>query len=366
MQIPMILALCALFISPSVPASAAAGDFRPAVPGRPWSFPADHGKHPDFLTEWWYFTGNLISQDRRDWGFQLTFFRRSMVHTARPASSKWAVRDVWPAHFALTNVHDRLFFHKELISREGPGLVEAAADRLMLRVGKWKAEQEGDVITLKAEADTHGLDLTLTPQKPLALHGEHGYSRKGADPSQASYYYSFTRLKAEGTLTFQGETRRVEGLAWMDHEFGSSILTPDQAGWDWFSFQLDNGEDLMVFRLRRKDGKPGQHFGSLMDKEGNIVGLSGKEMRVSSSGAWKSPDSGAVYPMRWRIEIPHLSLRLSVEPLIEAQEVIATRSTGVTYWEGAASASGERAGKPLKGRGYIELTGYAHSMGGRL
>jgi predicted secreted hydrolase len=366
-----MLRLCAAFLPAaflifSCPTSHGSEGFLSAIPGRLWSFPRDHGKHTDYLTEWWYFTGNLESVGKRDWGFQLTFFRRSMSRDALPQSSRWATRDAYPAHFALTDVRENSFFHRDLISREGPGLAEAAVDRLGVRVRNWSAVQEGERIMLRAKADGHGLDLTLTPLKPLVLQGDAGYSRKGPDPNQASYYYSFTRLSAKGALTFKGERHEVEGLAWMDHEFGSSILTQEQAGWDWFSLQLDDGSDVMLFRLRKKDGRPETPFGGFIDKAGVITALAGDKIRLISTRTWKSSNSGAEYPIRWRIEIPERAINLKVEALTDAQEIETGRSTGVTYWEGAVNVSGDKAGAPLKGRGYMELTGYAHSMGGRL
>ena len=237
--------------------------FTAAVPGRVFTFPQDHGKHPDFQTEWWYFTGNLDEGDSSQWGFQLTFFRRSLVAKPSPRRSSWTVRDLYPAHFAITDIKTGSFFHTKLLSREGPDLASAAPEDLNVHVKDWSATRQGEAILLKAQHEGYALDLRLVPAKPVVLHGKSGFSRKGNAKDQASYYYSFTRLNAEGSLVFQGKTHEVKGLAWMDHEFGSSMLLEDQAGWDWFSLQLDDGTELMVFHLRKKDGSSERPFGHL-------------------------------------------------------------------------------------------------------
>jgi len=339
--------------------------FRDAIPGRGFAFPADHGKHPDFRTEWWYFTGNLESE-KGQWGFQLTFFRRGLFQDEGAGKSAWRVRDLYPAHFALTDAARGRFFHTDLLSREGPGLAGAAQDDLDVYVKNWSARRTGDVFEIIASSGAHMLELTLAPQKPPVLHGDRGYSRKGDSESQASYYYSFTRLKAQGTLSFEGAVHRVTGHAWMDHEFGSSILQQDQVGWDWFSLQLDDGSELMVFRLRKKDGSSERPSGTLIPREGPAVDLTHERLVIQPTGSWASTKTKAVYPSGWKIEIPGRGIKLDVQPLIQDQELETGRSTQVVYWEGAAQVRGESGGKPVRGRGYVELTGYAHSMSGRL
>lgn len=357
-----------IILSALIVASASLGAesmFPDAAPGRAFSFPQDHGKHPDFQTEWWYFTGNLDSPDGGKWGFQLTFFRRSMVREPR-RNSAWAVRDVYPAHFAITDIKNRAFFHTEIISRQGPGLAGATADDLNVHVRDWSAQRQDDVIHLRAREGEYALKLELSPEKPPALHGASGYSRKGDSDEQASYYYSFTRLKAEGTVTFKGAFHTVSGLAWMDHEFGSSILLPDQAGWDWFSLQLEDGTDIMVFHLRKRDGGFERPFGTVVPEEGPAIDLAGKQISIKPTGSWTSPHTGATYPSGWGIEIPDLQLSLEVKPLLEDQELSTDQSTRIVYWEGAVEVTGLNQGKMAKGRGYVELTGYAHSVGGQL
>lgn len=341
------------------------GGFETASPGRVLHFPRDHGKHPSFQTEWWYFTGNLDSQHGK-WGFQLTFFRRAMVKDPPKRKSAWTVRDLYPAHFALADITKGTFYHAELLAREGPGLAQAESQGLGVHVRDWSVRRQGNEIRIKARQDGYALDLRLKPLKPVVLHGDSGYSRKGDSESQASYYYSYTRLEAVGTITYAGTSHQVKGLAWMDHEFGSSILLDDQAGWDWFSLQLDDGSDLMVFHLRKRDGSVERPFGTFVPATGQAVDLGGRRIAITSTGTWTSPRTKAVYPSGWNVEIPSQNIKLEVRPLLEDQEFFAQRSTGIVYWEGAVTVKGLRKGRAVRGRGYVELTGYAHTMEGRL
>ena len=369
MKITVTCFLCALLIlAPSAvpPAVGTGSEFKPAVPGRTLSFPRDHGKHPEFQTEWWYFTGNVQSNDGSPWGFQLTFFRRGITRQYREGASAWAVRDLYPAHFALTDIKNGKFFHAELLSREGPGLAEASSEDLSVRIKDWQAVMKGSKIHITARKGNRALDLDLVPLKPPVLHGESGYSRKGDSEDQASYYYSFTRLKAEGTITAAGIKQKVSGTAWMDHEFASSILKQDQAGWDWFSIQLDNNTELMVFHMRKKDGTPERRFGTFVGKGGRAVNLANKRIVIAPHETWTSPRTKAVYPCRWNISIPDIKMDLEVIPVMKDQEISSEKSTGIVYWEGAVKVKGTRDGRKVRGKGYVELTGYAHSMAGRL
>jgi len=350
----------------AVPAALGDSPFHQALPGRVLTFPADHGKHSDFQTEWWYFTGNIVSDGDRKWGFQLTFFRRGVVREPGKRKSAWAVQDLYPAHFALTDVKTGRFFHTDMLSREGPGLAQAASDRLFVKVKDWTAEQRGDRIYIRALKNGYALDLKLVPQKTAVLHGDRGYSRKGDSETQASHYYSFTRLRAEGNITFDSESHSVTGSAWMDHEFGSSIVSEDQIGWDWFSLQLDDGTELMAFRLRRRDGSFEQPFGTFVASDGNVEPLSGSDLLLRSTAQWTSPRTKAVYPSAWTIEVPRKNLILRISPQVADQELTANKSTGVTYWEGAVAVEGTSERNSITGSGYVELTGYAHSMSGRL
>ena len=366
----VLLHICALFMTIiglwAAPTLAQDREFAVAVPGLSLTFPKDHGKHPDFQTEWWYFTGNLDSEGARRWGFQLTFFRRALFRDPPATLSSWALGDLYMAHFALTDALNKRFFHTELLSREGPDLARASGADLKVHLRDWSAIRRNDEIRIKARENGHAVELSLIPEKPLTLHGKAGYSRKGGAEVQASYYYSYTRLKASGTLTFQGEPHRVSGTAWMDHEFGSSMLLANQVGWDWFSLQLDDGSELMVFHLRRKDGAFERPFGTFVPKEGAATELSNETVLISSKGTWTSPHTGTVYPSGWIIQVPEQKISLEITPLIRDQELSSGRFSRLLYWEGAVEAKGTRNGSAVHGRGYVELTGYAQSMAGRL
>jgi predicted secreted hydrolase len=360
------LVLILILTTVALQVSADSSHFTSAVPGRGFAFPQDHGKHPGFQTEWWYFTGNLDSEPNERWGFQLTFFRRSLLAEPSPRQSSWAVRDLYPAHFALTDIKNQRFFHTDLLSREGPGLADAAREDLNVHVKNWSAKRQGDTIFLKARQEGYALDLRLEPVKPVVLHGQSGFSRKGNAEGQASYYYSFTRVQVSGAITFEGVTHHVKGLAWMDHEFGSSILFQDQAGWNWFSLQLENGTELMLFHLRKKDGTAERPLGTFVPETGTPVDLQGQRIVLTPGDVWKSPHTGARYPLNWTVEIPAEHLTLEVTPLVPDQELTGRRGPAVAYWEGAVTVKGWRNGAPVRGRGYVELTGYARSLGGRL
>jgi len=329
------------------------------------SFPRDHGKHPDFQTEWWYFTGNLAGRGQ-EFGFQLTFFRRGLFSERVSLESDWSVRDLYPAHLAVTDKTGKRFFHYETMSREGPNLAGASERDLDVHVKDWSARRTDEGIVLSARAEGVGLALTLKPAKPMVLHGNNGYSRKGDAEDQASHYYSFTRLSARGVLAIGDESYPVEGLAWMDHEFGSSILSEDQVGWDWFSLQLDDGSEVMAFHLRRKDGTVERPFGSLVSQDGTVQYLTGDQISIVPNRIWKSPKTGALYPAGWTIRLKDSNTRLEVVPAMQDQELSGARSTQIVYWEGAVDIEGSHEGAPVRGSGYAELTGYAHSMGGRL
>jgi predicted secreted hydrolase len=358
--------LCAMCL-PETPVTAGDIAFRDATPGLRLAFPKDHGKHPDFQTEWWYFTGNIESErDSGRWGFQLTFFRRTMVKHHRPPVSAWIVRDIYPAHFALSDINNKQFFHAQLISREGPGLAAAATDKLDLKVRDWTAKMDGHAIHLRTREKDYALDLRLIPEKPVVLQGNEGFSQKSDAKGQASYYYSFTRLKVEGKITFKGKSHSVSGTAWMDHEFGSSMVLPDQSGWDWFSLQLDDGTDIMVSYMRKKSGAAQRTFGAIVEKDGSHEDLGGKLVPISATRTWTSPHTRATYPSGWKLEIPDRNISLQIEPAFEDQELSDAKSIGAAYWEGAVTVTGTRDGRKVNGRGYVELTGYAGSLGGML
>ena len=340
------------------------GAWKAAEPGYALAFPRDHGAHPSHRIEWWYYTGNLRAvADGRRFGYQLTFFRVGVDR--QPANpSRWAVRDLYMAHFAVTDIAARAHHVAERLNRAGIGWAGASTDTLDVWNDGWSArfdDADPRAHRLAAARDdgSLALDLRLDPAAPPVLHGVAGFSQKGAEPGNASHYYSLTRLRTTGRLVVDGEPFDVEGTSWMDHEFGTSFLEPAQAGWDWFSIQLDDGVDLMVFDLRRTDGtRDRQSSGTLLTAAG-AASLAADDFRLVPGRRWTSPASGAAYPVAWRIAIPSHGLELEATAAVDAQELETGQSTGVTYWEGAIDVRGTRDGAPVSGVGYLEMTGYA-------
>lgn len=336
-----------------------------ALAPRPFTFPADHGPHPDFRTEWWYFTGNLEAQDGRRFGFQLTFFRSALAPqapTAPPRPSDWATRQIYLAHFALTDAEGKQFRSFERFRRGALGLAGAQAEPFRVWVDNWEASAAaGNLYPLRLRADVPGpegaaLDLVLSPGKPPALQGDRGLSAKGPEPGQASYYYSLTRQPASGTVRSGATSVPVTGQVWMDREWSTSVLSENQVGWDWFALQLDDGRELMYFQLRTRTGAAdAASSGSLIQQDGTVTPLTGVDLTVLDR--WKSPRSGALYPARWRLRVPAQDLDLEIRPLLPDQEL----DVSFRYWEGAVDVTSR--GTPLRGRGYAELTGYAGQPG---
>lgn len=341
--------------------------FQRATAGYQYTFPKDHGSHPTYRTEWWYYTGHLRSKSGRSFGFELTFFRRGVPpEDIKTLPSKWSVSHLYLAHFAVTDITGRRFHFSEKISREGLGKAGADESRLRVWIDDWRAEAATDPTgshTLVARDDTHALALTLEPVKPLVTHGPDGISRKGEDKSQASHYYSFTRLATTGRLTIDGEHVEVTGTSWMDHEFGSADLGDDQVGWDWFSIQLEDNTELMLYCMRRADGSSDlASSGTAVSSDGRTRHLVLADFQVESTATWTSPASKATYPAKWRLTVPSLDLMLDVTPLLADQELRTSRSAQVTYWEGAVAVTGTKQGRPIQGQGYVELTGYAERI----
>jgi predicted secreted hydrolase len=338
--------------------------WRNAEPGRVLRLPADHVSHPEYRLEWWYYTGNLETAGGRRFGYQLTFFRVG-VDPAPANPSRWAVRDLFMAHFALTDVAGGRHRAAEKLSRRAPGWAGARTDRYHVWIDDWSVRLESGRhrLTAASAAPPFTLDLTLEEGKAPALHGDRGYSRKGSTPGNASHYYSLTRMPTHGTIGVDGTRDEVEGASWMDHEFGTSLLEKTQAGWDWFAIQLDDRTDLMIYRLRGRDGLIDPHSsGSLVRGDGRTMVLVPSLFALTPGRRWQSPTSGASYPVEWRIDVPAGGLALRVTPVVDAQELHAGLQTGIAYWEGAVDVSGTREGRPVTGRGYVEMTGYSGRM----
>jgi predicted secreted hydrolase len=343
----------------------AADAWADAAGTRTWSFPRDHGAHPEYRTEWWYFTGILAAADGRRFGYQLTFFRQGVVPAAPDPGNPWSVRDLYLAHFTLTDVRAGTFLIGERVSRAGPGLAGASPDGLGSWTLDWSASARGETFALEAREGQVAITLALRPRRPPVLHGDGGLSRKGPAPGQASWYSSITDLATTGTVTDGGRAIPVAGTSWFDHEFGSGQLAADVAGWDWFGLRLSDGRALMLYLLRRQDGSvTPASSGTLVEADGTARPLARDAFGIEPLATWHSPRSGARYPSRWRVRIPGESIAFELAPLVPDQELRTDRSTGVTYWEGAVSGSGTAGTTPLSAEGYVELTGYAGPLGG--
>ncbi len=338
-------------------------------------FPRDHGPHPDHKTEWWYYTGHLEAAPERLLGFQLTFFRTAILPAGAekdwpPSPSAWRTRQIYLAHAAVSDLGQEQFHHCDGVAREAIGMAGGHHEKgvTSIHFRDWSAGIEETRHTLRARCGDFLFELVLTPRKPPTLHGNAGHSIKGKDPRSSSCYYSITRLAAEGKVELKGQTFKVAGSAWMDHEFSSAPLEEDLQGWDWFSLQFTDGTELMIYLMRHPDGSfSPASGGTYVTETWESIGLTGEAVHLEVLDRWRSPDSGALYPSGWRIRIPSLELDLFIQPNMRQQEMRTEGSTAVTYWEGSVSVEGTGKGGSLKtGRGYVELTGYKESMGGRL
>lgn len=335
--------------------------FRLAAPGYHYEFPRDHFNHPEFQTEWWYYTGNVHTSGGREFGFELTFFRRALK--PEPAAvGVWDARDLWMAHLALSDIDGRHFYHTDRLNRSGPGIAGADANQSRVWNGNWEARWTPNTSTqhVRAVAGNFSFDLSLDSRKPPAINGLNGVSQKAAAPGRASHYISLTRLVTQGTVRVDGESFRVDGLAWMDHEFFTQQLDPAETGWDWLSLQLADGSDLMLFRLRHKDGSIDTYSaGTYIDPQGRTTHLaSGDFQLLPGTDVWTSPSTHGAYPIEWTLRVPSLGIDAAVSTKLPQQELAGSAITP-PYWEGAIKAIGTHGTNSLVGSGYLEMTGYA-------
>ena len=350
--------------------------FTSVVSPKDFKFPEDHGPHNDYQTEWWYYTGNLADKDGRRFGYQLTFFRRALLPEKDRVSreSEWATDHVYMAHFTVTDVQKGKFQVNERFSRGAAKLAGAYAEPFQVWLENWVVEEyELDQVEclnssispcayrlFAADKDVE-LELILKDLKGPVLQGNEGYSQKGPALGQASYYYSLTRLITAGRLVIGDDDYSVEGSSWMDHEFSTSVLSKDQIGWDWFSLQLDNNLDLMVFQIRKADGSIDPFSsGRLVYSDGESINLERGDFSIQVEDTWISPHSKAEYPSGWILEIPRIGMNLQITPLLKDQEL----NVSYSYWEGAVQVVGNYGTEVLEGYGYVEMTGYAESIGG--
>lgn len=335
------------------PANAA---FARSLQPRAFVFPQDHGPHPEFAAEWWYYTGNLDSQDGRRFGYQLTFFRFGLTPDAPARSSAWAANSIYMAHLALSDIGAQKFYAFERFSRGAAGLAGAQSSPLQVWLEDWRmlAGPNATPMRLKAAQGDIAIDLTLEAGKGIVLQGDHGLSQKSAEPGNASFYYSMPRMPSSGILRIAGQTYQVHGQSWLDREWSTSALGTDQVGWDWFALQLEDGRELMYYRLRLRDGSEDAYSGgSLIGIHGELTRLRPEDVQIEVLERWQNP-GGTSYPVRWNIRIPTQALELQVQAAMPDQEL----ALSVRYWEGAVDVTGSS-----KGRGYVELTGYADGSG---
>ena len=357
---PLALAVLALVASPLAFAQTT---WKNASPDHVFEFPRDHASHPDSKIEWWYYTGNVATASGRRFGYQVTFFRVGVDHT--PANpSKWAVRDIFMAHLAVSDPDGKRYRFDERLSRGGPGLSGAATDHYRVWNDDWSAGLDASGRhAIQARSREAAVAFTLDEGKAPALNGVRGFSQKGAQPGNASNYYSLTRMPTRGTITIDGERFEVTGESWMDHEFGTSFLEPEQQGWDWLSIQLDDRRELMLYQLRRADGsRDPRSSGTLVEADGRTRHLTAADFTLATTGARFTAPSGATYPVGWTIGVPGEGLTLTVSTPLANQELL-TLGAGVAYWEGMVQVAGSARGRPVTGRGYLEMTGYKGSLG---
>ena len=338
-----------------------AQDYQPALPGYHYEFPRDHFSHPAYQTEWWYYTGNLRAKDGHRFGFELTFFRQGVSQTANP--SPWNVHDLYMAHLALSDVTGGRYYAQERLNRAGPGIAGIDAKTGLVWNGDWQTTIAPNAHKLRATGENFSLDLSVIPQKPPVIHGTNGASQKAEGLGHASHYISFTRMQSAGTVELNGTQFQVDGDTWMDHEFFSDSANGDEVGWDWLSVQLNDNSELMLYRLRHKDGTVDPYSsGTYVDPQGRPTHLALHDFSMTQGSAtYTSPKTGATYPIAWSVTIPDLKIQIGISTPLKDQEFVSR--FGPSYWEGAIDVSGHHEDKAVSGTGYLEMTGYANVTG---
>ena len=343
--------------------NASTNGFDKALSKRIFKFPKDFGKHEEFQTEWWYYTGNLFDSVGRHFGYQLTFFRRGIDSKNNVfRESGWATNQIYFAHFTITDTENETHLQKEKMARSALNLAGAKSEELFeVWLYDWRVEQKSEnEFQVTASTDDFSINLTLIDEKGPILQGDYGLSKKGDQSGNASYYFSQTRLSTNGTITIGKDVHSVLGFSWMDHEFGSSTLGENQIGWDWFSLQFDNNEEMMLFQIRQEDNSISKNSsGILVKNDSTTRSIGSEEFSLRVLDQWETYD-GYVYPIKWSIFIESEDLELTIEPVIKQQE----NELFFRYWEGAVRVTGFKNGQAISGYGYVEMTGYAQSMKG--
>jgi predicted secreted hydrolase len=340
-----------------------AAQYRTALPGYRYEFPRDHFNHPDFQTEWWYYTGNLKSAEGHRFGFELTFFRQA-VSRDPGRNTVWDVQDLYVAHLALSDLDGGRFYHAERTNRAGPGIAAVSESLERIWNGNWQIQWHGSDQELKAVDGRFRLHFTLHPEKSPVIHGENGVSQKAEGPGCASHYISLTRLATSGVIDLGNKKFEVNGFSWMDHEFFTHQLDSNQTGWDWLSIQLNDRTEVMLFHIRRKDGSIDAYSaGTYVDAEGKTTHLRSSDFKLDPVGEkWTSPLTGAAYSIHWKMAIPKLGIELEARTPLASQELTGNTKLAPNYWEGAIVLNGQRKAQPLSGAGYLEMTGYDHPV----
>ncbi len=339
--------------------------FAHATAPRAFTFPRDHGPHPEYRTEWWYYTGNLQDEQGKQFGYQLTFFRSGLTANMPTRASDLATNQFYMAHFAVTSQPANEHLSFERFSRGAGGLAGATGDPLyQVWLEDWSVKQT-DVKRYQLQATAQNktgpvaINLTLHETRPPVLHGKQGLSQKGPEPGNANYYYSLVNLQTTGSLTFGGQSFNISGLSWMDHEFGTSALGAGITGWNWFSAQLDNGVVLMFGTFHDSQGASRYVYeGSLVFPDNRKVRLQQGDFEVKALDKWTSPTTGFTYPSSWQVNVPKYNIEFAMTPLIRDQEM----EVRFIYYEGAITIKGTMDGAPINGRGYVELTGYGEQL----
>jgi predicted secreted hydrolase len=354
---------CFLLLTTLCARTSAQTPFETATSGYHYAFPHDHFNHENYQTEWWYYTGNVVATDGKHFGFELTFFRQA-ANRGKEKNHTWDMQDMYLAHLALSDIDDGKFYHAGRLNRPGPQVAGASEAEQKVWNGNWQVKWNKDEQQLQAIGKAFTLNLSLHPEKPPVIQGENGVSQKSAGVGHASHYISLTRLGTNGEIQLQGKLFKVSGLTWMDHEFFTTQLDSSKQGWDWLAIQLSDHTELMLYHFRRKDGSTDAFSsGTYIDDAGKTVHLRASDFSLEPGGdQWKSPETGAVYPISWKIQIPQLAISLEAKTRLPSQELTTQSNLAPKYWEGAITLNGERNSQPISGVGYLELTGYDSSI----
>lgn len=337
--------------------SSSSDQFYSVTPNKQFDFPRDHGNHVNYSTEWWYFTGNLKTEENRHFGYQLTFFRRGLPNNHEKRESKWAAENIYMGHFTLTDTTNNTFHQFEKFNRNSFNMAGSSDKHLDVWIDKWFVTTDSNnplMLNVSAKESGISINFQLESDRDPVLQGDNGYSVKSRKENSASYYYSVPRMDTTGIISISDRNYDVKGMTWLDREWTSNGLAKDQEGWDWFGLHLDNKIDIMFYQLRLQSGNIDSTSSGRMINGKNSIQLNNENFQISVIDHWESPLTGIRYPSKWELSIPNHGLELAIHPYISNQEL-----TGLfRYWEGAVQINGTINGTPITGSGYVELTGY--------